>query len=404
MGNVIEVTMLGRFTLKQDGMEAPAAVSLTGRSWRLWTLTAYLILHRERGVSAQELIDLLWPEAEGGNPLSTLQNNVSRVRTALAEFGFEQAKSMIRYDGGYYRWAPADETQLDAEKFEQLAKSAMVEENRETAIAEAQRAIALYTGDFLPDSAMELWCVNLNAYYRSLYIRLCKQTVAWLFDENRLAEAERICTKVIELDPTAEELSVYLMRALTRGKQPQKALEHYEYIWQLYRENYGVAPSVALETEKAAAIQELYGTDVEENEIRDFLLDERREPGAFLCDNNSFREIINLHLRAMQRENTRAQLVVIRLDHRKNQPERRAIYMKQLEQTLQNTLRSGDPFTRVGTNQFWVLLPGATTENGHSVMERVMNRLHKDYPKSSALFTKKVLDMRSLQAGKRDES
>ena len=51
----VDVTMFGKFTLKQEGMEVPHAVSLTGRSRRLWTLTAYLILHRDRGVSAQEL-------------------------------------------------------------------------------------------------------------------------------------------------------------------------------------------------------------------------------------------------------------------------------------------------------------------------------------------------------------
>lgn len=88
----INVTMFGKFTLKQEGMEVPHAVSLTGRSRRLWTLTAYLILNRNRGVSAQELIDLLWPEAENDNPLSTLQNNVSRARAALAELGFTHAK------------------------------------------------------------------------------------------------------------------------------------------------------------------------------------------------------------------------------------------------------------------------------------------------------------------------
>lgn len=38
----IDVTMFGKFTLKQEGMEVPHAVSLTGRSRRLWTLTAYL--------------------------------------------------------------------------------------------------------------------------------------------------------------------------------------------------------------------------------------------------------------------------------------------------------------------------------------------------------------------------
>ena len=165
----IDVTMFGKFTLKQEGMEVPHAVSLTGRSRRLWTLTAYLILHRNRGVSAQELIDLLWPEAENDNPLSTLQNNVSRARAALAELGFTHAKVIIHNEKGYYRWAPDRETQLDVEQFETLAKAALAEEDMEKSVALAQEAVALYTGDFLTESAAEFWCINLNTYYRSLY-------------------------------------------------------------------------------------------------------------------------------------------------------------------------------------------------------------------------------------------
>lgn len=168
----INVTMFGKFTLKQEGMEVPHAVSLTGRSRRLWTLTAYLILNRNRGVSAQELIDLLWPEAENDNPLSTLQNNVSRARAALAELGFTHAKVIIRNEKGYYRWAPDRETQLDVEQFETLAKAALAEEDMEKSVALAQEAVALYTGDFLTESAAEFWCINLNTYYRSLYTRL----------------------------------------------------------------------------------------------------------------------------------------------------------------------------------------------------------------------------------------
>lgn len=157
----IDVTMFGKFTLKQEGMEVPHAVSLTGRSRRLWTLTAYLILNRNRGVSAQELIDLLWPEAENDNPLSTLQNNVSRARAALAELGFTHAKVIIHNEKGYYRWAPDRETQLDVEQFETLAKAALAEEDMEKSVALAQKAVALYTGDFLTESAAEFWLMLL---------------------------------------------------------------------------------------------------------------------------------------------------------------------------------------------------------------------------------------------------
>lgn len=342
----INVTMFGKFTLKQEGMEVPHAVSLTGRSRRLWTLTAYLILNRNRGVSAQELIDLLWPEAENDNPLSTLQNNVSRARAALAELGFTHAKVIIHNEKGYYRWAPDRETQLDVEQFETLAKAALAEEDMEKSVALAQEAVALYTGDFLAESA--------------------------------------------------EEFSVFLMQALIKNKNPKKALEHYDYIASLYREVYGVSPSAELEAQKALAVQELYGSETSEDDIHTFLLAKEQEPGAFCCDNNVFREIVKLHVREMRRNDTPAALMIVRLANRSIDPEKRAVYMKQMEGTLLNELRAGDPFTKVGANQFWVLLPGATGENGGLVSRRVFNRFQKEYPKSGAAYTFKSLDLRHI--------
>ena len=48
MRESVEITMLGKFTIFGPGMAALKAVSLTGRARRLWILTAYLILNRDR--------------------------------------------------------------------------------------------------------------------------------------------------------------------------------------------------------------------------------------------------------------------------------------------------------------------------------------------------------------------
>lgn len=88
--------------------------------------------------------------------------------------------------------------------------------------------------------------------------------------------------------------------------------------------------------------------------------------------------------------------MIVRLANRSIDPEKRAIYMKQMEGTLLNELRAGDPFTKVGANQFWVLLPGATGENGGLVSRRVFNRFQKEYPKSGAVYTFKSLDLRHI--------
>lgn len=151
-----------------------------------------------------------------------------------------------------------------------------------------------------------------------------------------------------------------------------------------------------LEKHYGLTVQELYGSETSEEDIQTFLLEKEQETGAFCCDNNVFREIVNLHVREMRRNDTPAALMIVRLANRSVDPEKRAVYMKQMEGTLLNELRAGDPFTKVGANQFWVLLPGATGENGGLVSRRVFNRFQKEYPKSGAAYTFKSLDLRHI--------
>lgn len=394
---VLRVCMLGQFTLWQEGMEQPQAVRLTGRSGRLWTLAAYLILQQEKGATTQELIDILWPEAEGANPASTLQNNASRARAALEALGFDDGKQLIRYEDGCYRWAPERETWLDAAEFERLARQALGETDGTRFQETVRQAIGLYQGDLLPEAATEFWCVNLNTYYRSLYMRLCKKLAQQLMEAEQYHEAAVLCTKVLGLDPVAEEFSVLLMRALTRGREPQRALEHYESVRQLYLDSYGMTPSQELETEKNAALQELYGKGMDEQELKEFLWEDLHENAAFCCDNGTFREIVKLQLRAMRRDESQAQVMMVRLQNPAKEPERNAVYMKQMEQTLQDSLRAGDPFTRLGASQFWVLLPGAGVDDRGAIEARINSGLHGRYPRSKARFQYKMMDLRGLR-------
>ena len=394
MGNSIYVTMFDKFTITEEGVAAPPKdIGLSGRSRRLWTLVAYLILHKDRGVSAQELIDVLWPEDCGDNPLSTLQNNVSRARTALENLGLTNAKQLICNEAGMYRWAPDRQTVLDCEEFEKTALKALAPDSGKDALMFADKAIKLYAGDFLPDSAMESWCVHINSYYRSLYMRLCLSAVERLFEENRLPEIETICNKVIQIDPSAEKFSVSLMRALIDGGKSRKALEHYEQISRVYRDTYCVAPSEELEMMKSAAIQELYGEATEDAKIVEFLFETDPNDGAFYCDNNVFREIAKLRMRDMARSQTPCQLVAFALKDHDIPMEKRMVYMRRLESAVQSPLRSSDPYTRMSAVQILLLLNSATRENSFRVIDRVLARLHRDYPRSHMQFITKVIDL-----------
>lgn len=392
----IRVRMLGKFTLQQDGMPEELPVSMTGRSGRLWTLVAYLLVRRDRGVTAQELIDLLWPGSENSNPASTLQNNASRVRAALAGMGFTDAKSIIRFEDGCYKWAPDRETWLDADEFESCALRALEEKDTKESLKTAGQAIALYNGDFLPDSSSEMWCASLSTYYRSLYMRLCRKMAHELIRDQRYPEAVTLCSRVVQLDPMAEEFSVLLMRSLTCNMQPQRALEHYQHVREYYKKEFDIEPSPELESEKRSAMQELYGSRLDETLLESFLEEDQRKNAAFFCDNGTFREIMRLQLRSIRRSESPTQLLMLVLEGTEKQPDKNAVYMQQMKLTLLSTLRSGDPFTQIGASQFWIMLPGASMETHKTITDRIMNSFYRAYPQTKAVFRSKMVDMNTF--------
>lgn len=334
MRESVEITMLGKFTIFGPGMAAPKAVSLTGRARRLWILTAYLILNRERGVSARELIDLLWPDSESSDPMATLQNNISRARNALEELGLRDGKKLICNRSGTYYWAPNTETVLDCEQFRTA-------------------------------------------------LRAC------------LDEVGQICRRVLGLDPAAEEFAVRLMQALTRSGMPDKALEYYDYISKLYLETYAVPPSQELEAEKAIAVQQRYGGAVDENQLAAFLAGPQ-QAGAFRCDNSVFREMARRQLRTMERTGEKARLLMVELQNRELPGEKRAQLMRRMELTILESLRMGDPFTRMGADCILIMLAGAD-DNGAAVVEkRVCRNYRQTYSVPASAFVFRSMDLKRL--------
>ena len=66
----VRVRMLGNFSIQSGGQEISDS---DNRSRKVWLLLAYMIYCRDRPVSQEELVGLLWGEEEGSsNPLNAL--------------------------------------------------------------------------------------------------------------------------------------------------------------------------------------------------------------------------------------------------------------------------------------------------------------------------------------------
>lgn len=393
----IALARIDTFTSVEPVAEITA--SLSGRAHRLWLLVAYLIVNRDHGVSPQELIDLLWPVVTSNNPASTLQNNVSRARALFSEANFDDARDLIKHTDGLYYWAPERSTLLDTEIFEANVRRIgdfLSAEDTE-GIDLALETCKLYTGDFLDDATDITWCANLAVYYRTLYKRLCKTTIVALIGAGRLKEAQALCLQVCAFDPAAEEFSLLLMQVYLADANPTAALEQYQTIANYLSQTYDIQPSAELETQREIALQELYGQSMDEQGIRTFLFESNDDEGAFACSNAVFREIALLRLREMERSGEDSHIIAISFSNPSTKTARRIINAKRVAQVLSATLRASDPFTKVGSNQFLVLLPGASAENARMVYERIVAHFKDNFPQAELAFRFSMMSLAALR-------
>lgn len=399
-GSDLLVTMLGNFSIRQNDADEEVAVlsKLGGRSRRLWILIAYLIINREKGVSASELIDLLWPDVNNSNPQTRLQNNISRARVVLDNGSFDDPRDLIRFEDGLYWWAPGRDTVLDVDVFERNVRSLGAEIPSDK-IDRALEVCDLYQGDFLTQATDEAWCTNLNIYYRSLFTNFANRVLEALKREDRTSDIKRLCLKVIEIDPTIDEFNVSLMEALIAEGTPSKAIDHYEQLKTIFHDIYGVQVSPEIEIQHNLALEAMYGNKVSKKAILEYFKDYDLDDGAFLCNTVTFREIVQLHVRTLQRTGETSQLVALEFGvpgQSNVSVERNIANVKRLEQVIQKTLRGGDPFTKMGRDIFLILLPGASKENSEMVTRRLVDRYHQDFPFSKVNFRAWQVDLREL--------
>lgn len=394
------VTMLGNFSIRQNDADEEVAImsKLGGRSRRLWVLIAYLIINRDKGVSASELIDLLWPDVDTSNPQTRLQNNISRARAVLDNGAFADSKDLIRFENGLYWWAPAKKTILDVDVFEEAVRK-LGHDIEPSKIDLALEVCDLYQGDFLSQATDEAWCTNLNIYYRSLFTNFASHVLTALKKAERTTDIKKLCLKVIEIDPTIEEFNVSLMEALIADGSPSKAIDHYENLKTIFHDIYGVQVSPEIEVQRNVALEAMYGNKVSKKVIIEYFKDLDVDDGAFFCNTVTFREIIKLHVRMLERSGVTSQLLALQVNmpNQSNASiERNISNIKRLEQIIQKTLRSGDPFTKMGRDFFLILLPGATKENSEMITHRIVEKYHKEYPFSKVTFKAWQVDLKEL--------
>ena len=141
--HTVRLELLGEFRLFVEGQDFSEVL---GRSPKLKTILACLILNREREVSRDELIRTFYDDECGSDPIAALKMQIMRLRQALRP-AFPEEQQPIVSRRGSYRWNPEIPCAVDAEMFEALCL-------RAADSLEAVRHMLSLGLDYLPSNCM----------------------------------------------------------------------------------------------------------------------------------------------------------------------------------------------------------------------------------------------------------
>ncbi len=225
----LKINTLGRFELMKN-QEPIAFPSKAPR--RTLSLLKAVIASGGEGAGEEQLMDTLWPDADGDTAKQAFETALHRLRKLLGNEKF------ILLREGHVKLNPRN-CMVDAHTFEQL-----LEQTEATgSIPLLKKAIDLYQGTFLADDPGEPWILSYRERLRSKFIRSIRKLGSY-FEENGQKEmAIEYYERGLEVESLAEEFYQQLMTCFKSLGRKTEALATYNRCRSILESVLGIEPS-----------------------------------------------------------------------------------------------------------------------------------------------------------------
>ncbi|MGH3564884.1 MAG: AfsR/SARP family transcriptional regulator [Pseudonocardia sp.] len=196
----VSIQTLGVFQVIRDGVPVPHTA---WKSKKVRDLLKILIARR-RPTPRDQLMELLWPEADpavAGNRLSVL---LSTVRDVLQSQSAGEGPLVTT--GGAVSLNRA-QVSVDVDDFLTRATAALDADRAKSpdATARLEATLAAHTGDFLEEDPYQEWAAALTEEVRATHIAVLRALSARLRDAGDTDVVVRYTLRLLELDPYDEK-------------------------------------------------------------------------------------------------------------------------------------------------------------------------------------------------------
>lgn len=234
-----EISVLGAFSVRRNGKLLSLPASLATQAIKIAAVRPRL--------TVDEMIELLWEEAEPSVGTRRLRNVLWRIRSLCGDL-------LVREDG-HLRLASSATT--DLQRFNTLAEQALIGPQAGTppAVDLARAALDCYRGELLPGDRYADWSTAARESGTRTYLRLLDLLVDDALGADRPGEALALLDRLAELDPYDERHHLRTAQIHLDAGNRGRALGAIEHAERMLAD-LGVAPSPAVRRLRA----ELHGS------------------------------------------------------------------------------------------------------------------------------------------------
>ena len=231
----LEFRVLGPLEVRRDGVVLP----LGGTKVRV--LLAALLIDVGRVVSADALIDALWPGSAPADARHALEATVSRLRRALDVEG-----AVPNQPPGYL--LAVDRQALDAVRFRRLLAEAgdLLDADARRAAVRADDALALWRGEPYAEFAFDAFARDAIAELVELRLQAQELRIDAALADGRAGELVGEISALVAAEPTRERRREQLMLALYAAGRQADALTAFRDARTFLQDELGLEPGERL--------------------------------------------------------------------------------------------------------------------------------------------------------------
>ncbi|MFZ0664886.1 MAG: BTAD domain-containing putative transcriptional regulator [Acidimicrobiales bacterium] len=196
----LTISLLGTFELRRGGKLVSLPPGRPARAVRA-VASAGGRMHSE------ELLELLWPDADLEGGRNRLRNLLSRLKVASGEVLIRDQEFVVLVTGTVCDIIVFEAQAVDAMRAQSLGDHA-------AAAGIARKALPLYRGDLLTDDRMEWWSIGPRERLRNRYLELLDLLATDSERRGEIDEAVRLLQRATEVEPYDEGRYLRLARLL----------------------------------------------------------------------------------------------------------------------------------------------------------------------------------------------